>query len=74
MFAKVFAGWHFHNYRELETKIFDFSVDVINQRIFIKTMPGLKVFLDSGDLQHVFGSCLQVSLLRLRIICQSVRS
>ena len=55
MFVKVFAGSHFHNYRKLESKFIDFSVDSISQRIFIKTMPDLKLFLDSGDLQHVFG-------------------
>ena len=55
MFAKVFGGSRFRNLHKMESKFLDFSVDTISQRIFIKTMPGLKLFLDSGDLQHIFG-------------------
>ena len=55
MFAKVFAGSRFRNLHKMESTILDFSVDTISQRIFIKTIPGLKIFLDSGDLQHIFG-------------------
>ena len=50
MFAKVFAGSRFHNLHKTESKFLDFSVDTISQRIFIKTMPGLKIVLDRGDL------------------------
>ena len=55
MFAKVFAGSRFRNLHKLESKFLDFSIDTISQRIFIKTQPGLKIFLCSGDLQHIFG-------------------
>ena len=55
MFAKVVAGSHIHKYHEMESKVIDFSVDTIRQRFFIKTLPSLKMFLDSGYLQHTFG-------------------
>ena len=55
MFAKVFAGSHFRNLHKMESKFLDISVDTISLRIFIKTIPGLKIFFGSGDLQHVFG-------------------
>ena len=45
----------FRNQHKMESKLIDFSVGTISQRIFIETMPGLKMFLDSGDLQQVFG-------------------
>ena len=54
MFAKVFAGSRFRNLHKKESRLLDFSVETISQRIFIKTMPGLKLFLGSGDLQHIF--------------------
>ena len=54
MFAKIFAGSRFRNLHKMEPKFLDFSVDTISQRIFIKTMPGLKIFLGSGDLHYVF--------------------
>ena len=44
MFAKAFAGWRFRNLHKKECKFVDFSVDTISQRIFLKTMPGLKIF------------------------------
>ena len=55
MFAKVFAGSRSRNFHKLESKFLDFSVDIISQRIFIRTIPSLKKFLGSGDLQHIFG-------------------
>ena len=55
MCAKVFAGSRFRNLHKMESKFLDFSVDAISQRIFIKMMPGLKIFLGSGDLQLIFG-------------------
>ena len=55
MFAKVFASSRFSHFQKMESKVIDFSVDTIIQRIFIKTMPGKKTFLDSVDLQHIFG-------------------
>ena len=55
MFAKVFAGSRFRNLHKMESKFLDFSVDTISQRIFIKTIPGPKIFLGSGDLQQIFG-------------------
>ena len=39
----------------MESKLLDFSVDTISRRVLIKTMTGLKAFLDSGNLQHIFG-------------------
>ena len=39
----------------MESNFFHFSVDTFNHRFFIKTMPGLNIILDSGDLQHIFG-------------------
>ena len=39
----------------MESKILDFSGDTFSQRIFIRTVPGLKIFLDSGVLLHIFG-------------------
>ena len=55
MFAKVIAGSHSRNFHKVESKFIDFSVDTFIQRIFIKTMPGLKLFLESGDLRNIFG-------------------
>ena len=54
MFAQVFAGSRFRNLHKMESKCLDFLVDTISQRMFIKTTPGLKIFLDSGDLEHIF--------------------
>ena len=56
MFAKVIARSHSRNFHKVESKFIDFSVDTFSQRIFIKTMPGLKLFLESGDFRHIFGS------------------
>ena len=55
MFGKVIAGSHSRNFHKVESKFIDFSVDTFIQRIFIKTMPGLKLFLESGDLRNIFG-------------------
>ena len=55
MFAKVVAGSHFHKYHEMESKVIDISVDTISQWVFIKTIPGSTLFVDSEDLQHTFG-------------------
>ena len=55
MEAKVVADSRFRNFHKMESKFLDFSVDSISQQIFIKTMPGLKILLGSGDLQHIFG-------------------
>ena len=55
MFAKVFVRSHFRILHRMEPKFINFSVDTISQRNFIKTMPGLKIFMDQGHLQHMFG-------------------
>ena len=55
MFAKVFAGSHFRNLHNMESKFIDFSVDIISQRVLIKSRPGLKIVLDSEEIQHIFG-------------------
>ena len=55
MFAKAFAGSRFRTLHKKESKFLDFSVDTISQRIFIKTIPGLKIFLGGGDLHYIFG-------------------
>ena len=55
MFGKVIAVSHSRNFHKVESKFIDFSVDTFIQRIFIKTMPGLKLFLESGDLRNIFG-------------------
>ena len=55
MFGKVIAGSHSRNFHKVESKFIDFSVDTISQRIFIKTMPSLKLFLERGDLRHMHG-------------------
>ena len=47
MFSKVFAGSRFHNYSKLESQFLDFSFDTNIQRIFIKTMPGSRMFFES---------------------------
>ena len=73
MFAKVFAGSHFRNLHKMESKVTDFSVDTASQRIFMKTMPGLKIFSKTGELQHIFASCLRKRPQRLMIILQILR-
>ena len=60
MFAKVFAGSRFRDLHKLKSKILDFAVDTISQRIFIKTIPGLKIFW-AVEIYNIFlASCLRM--------------